>query len=115
MARTLNPRDPALAAIKRGEPFAIDPADAERLGFPPGIAAPTVAMPVGDQLDCHAVALYGPHATGAELSEDEQAMLARLAADAALAYGRTERESLRRQVADLQARLVAPMPLGAAE
>lgn len=113
MAQTLDPRDSALAAISRGDPFPIDPADAERLGFPPGVAAPTVAVPVGDQLDCHAVALYGPHATGADLSEDEEAMLARLAAEAAVAYGRAERESLRRQVSDLQARLAAPMPLGA--
>jgi hypothetical protein len=113
MTETLDPRDAALAAIERGEPFPIDPADAERLGFPAGVAAPTVAVPVGDPLDCHAVALYGPHASGAELSEDEQAMLARLAADAALAYSRVERESLRRQVADLQARLAAPMPLEA--
>lgn len=113
MAATLDPRDPALAAIKRGEPFPIHSADAERLGLPPGLAAPTLAVPVGDQLDCHAVVLYGPHATGADLSEDEQVMLARLAADAALAYGRAERQTLRRQVADLQARLAAPMPLEA--
>ncbi len=112
MADTLDPRDAALVLIERGEPFPIDPTDAERLGFPPGLAAPIVAVPIGNRLDCHAVALYGPHATGADLSHDEQAMLARLAGDAALAYGKAERESLRRQVSDLQARLAAPVPLG---
>jgi len=111
MADTLDPRDAALTAIERGEPFPIDPADAERLGFPPGLAAPTVAAPIGTRLHCYAVALYGPHATGADLSLDERAMLARLAADAALAYGRAETETLRRQVAALQARLAEPLPV----
>ena len=111
MVDTMDPRDAALGAIERGEPFPIDPADAERLGFPPGLAAPTVAVPIGTRLHCYAVALYGPHDTGADLSDDEQAMLGRLAADAALAYGRTETEALRRQVEALQARLAAPLPV----
>jgi hypothetical protein len=111
MADTLDPRDPAFVATERGEPFPIDPANAERLGFPPGLAAPTLAVPIGNPLHCYALALYGPHATGADLSDDEEAMLARLASDAGLAYVRVERDSLRRQVADLQARLAAPMPL----
>src|SRR6185437_4579464 len=111
MAVTLDPGDTALGAIRSGEPFAIDPLDADRLGFPPGLAAPTVAVPIGNPLHCYAVALYGPHATGADLSRDERAMLARLAADAALAYGRAETETLRRQVAALQARLAEPLPV----
>lgn len=111
MARTLDPGDPALTAIGAGEPFPIDPDDAHRLGFPAGLAAPTVAVPIATRLQCHAVALYGPHTTGADLSHDERAMLARLAGDAALAYGRVETEMLRGEVAALQARLSGAMPV----
>ncbi len=95
--------DPALRPAKDGAPFPIDPDDAARLGLPSGLAAPTLAAPVADCLDCHALALYGPHAAGADLSSDEREMLARLAAGAALAYRNLEAEALRKQVVELQA------------
>ncbi len=104
-ADRLDPADPALRPAREGEPFPIDPDDAARLDLPAGIAAPTLAAPVADKLACHALALYGPHATGAELSRDEREMLARLASGAALAYRNLEAEALRRQVAQLQAPL----------
>lgn len=111
LAARLDPQDPALALVHDGRPFPIDPADAERLDLPPGVAAPTVAVPVGNRLHCYALALYGPHASGADLTDDERAMLGRLAENAALAYGRAEAETLRRQVAALQARLSEGVPV----
>ena len=103
-ADTLNPDDVALTGLATATTFPIEPADAERLAFPTGLAAPTVAVPVRDKLRCLAVAFYGPHLSGADLASDEQAMLAALASDAAFAYGRAETELLRRRVAALECR-----------
>lgn len=108
-ADVLDPRDTALIAVAAGQPFQIDAADAERLRFPAGLAAPTLAVPVRDKLRCFAIALYGPHASGADLASDERTMLGRIAGDAALAYANIETDALRRQVAALEQRLsVAP-------
>jgi hypothetical protein len=94
-----------LSGLTTGLPLAIDAAEAERLGFPRGLAAPTLAVPISNQLRWFAVALYGPHATGADLSVDERALLARVADNAALAYAHVETEALRREVATLQRQL----------
>ena len=102
-ADRLNAADPSLRAAPDGAPLPISPDDAARLGLPTGLAAPTLAVPVADRLACHALALYGPHATGAELSRDERDMLARLAHSAALAYRNLEAEALRRRIGELQA------------
>jgi hypothetical protein len=98
----LDPDDPLLSCAQGGRPFPIQPDDAQRLGLPIGLASPTVAVPIADRLGCHALALYGPHATGADLSHDERAMLARLAEAAALAYRHIEADILRRQLAALR-------------
>ena len=82
--------------------FPINPDDARRLGLPAGLASPTIAVPIRDHLTHHALALYGPHATGADLSYDEQSMLSRLAEAAALAYRHIEADGLRRQIATLR-------------
>jgi len=114
-ADQIDPDPQALAAISARQPFLVDPADAEALDFPSGLEAPTVAIPVGDRLKCFAMALYGPHVTGADLTADERAMLGRLAEDAALAYAHVETESLRSQVASLNLGLsrTALAPAGA--
>jgi hypothetical protein len=104
-ADVFDPRDVVLSNLATGAPFAIDADDAERLGFPRGIAAPTLAVPVRNRLRWFAVALYGPHATGADLTSDERALLAQLADNAALAYAYAETEALRREVAKLRRRL----------
>jgi hypothetical protein len=101
-AECLDINDPALLLHKDATPFAIGPDDAARLGLPVGLAAPTLAAPVADRLACHALALYGPHAMGAELSHDEGKMLARLASAAALAYRHLGAQRLREQIAALQ-------------
>jgi hypothetical protein len=97
----LDPGDPSLLLAKGGRPFPIPPDDALRLGLPTGLPAPTVAVPVRDRLSVHALALYGPHTSGADLSHDEQAMLGRLAEAAALAYRHVETDALRQQIASL--------------
>jgi len=106
-ADVLNVSDAALAGVATDAPFPIDPTDAERLRFPAGLETPTVAVPVRDKMDCFAIALYGPHVSGADLATDERAMLASLAGEAALAYARAETKALRRQVAALELRLSA--------
>jgi hypothetical protein len=97
--------DPAFRNANHADPFAVSPEDADRLRFPAGLAAPTLAVPVRDKLDCFAVALYGPHLSGADLAADEHRMLASLAADAAVAYAHAETEQLRRRVAALEDQL----------
>jgi hypothetical protein len=107
-AERLEPGSPLLASAKNGRPFSIYRDDAVRLGLPSGLATPTVAVPIRDRLSLHALALYGPHATGADLPHDEQAMLVRLAEAAALAYRHVEAEALRRQIETFQSQ---PMEL----
>jgi hypothetical protein len=109
-ADDLDPGDPALSSARSGRPFPIHRDDARRLRLPAGLASPTVAVPIRDRLACHALALYGPHASGADLSHDEQAMLARLAETAALAYRHAEADELRRQLATLRTRPVGLSP-----
>jgi hypothetical protein len=104
----LDPGDPSVALARNGRPFPIHRDDAVRLGLPSELATPTLAVPIRDRLACHALALYGPHATGADLSHDERAMLARLAEAAALAYQNVEADALRRQVATFRSQSVAP-------
>jgi hypothetical protein len=108
-AERLDPGDPSLLLAQNGVPFSIHPNDALRLGLPAGLASPTLAVPICDRLSYHALALYGPHATGADLSHDEQAMLARLAEAAALAYRHADANSLRRQIAELQMKPREPL------
>ena len=101
-AEQLDLADPSLSLAIAGRPFAIGRDDALRLRMPIGLASPTVAVPVCDRLSCHALAFYGPHASGADLSHDEQAMLGRLAEAAALAYRHAEANELRRRLSTLR-------------
>ncbi len=106
-AYALDPRDGAMRGLDTEDPVQINPGDAARLGFPTGLAAPTVVVAVEDQIRRFALALYGPHDSGADLAADERAALVLLAGDAALAYRRAETLELRREVADLQHRLAS--------
>jgi hypothetical protein len=104
-ADMIDPRGADLHGLSSGMPCAINADDAERLGFPRGIAAPTLAVPVRNRLRWFAVALYGPHATGADLSADERVLLGRLADSTALAYAHAETGALRHEVATLRRQL----------
>ena len=77
------------------------------LGFPHGLQAPVFCLSVGDGM---AVALYGPHRSGADLNADERELLVRFADDAAGPYARLEIAALRAHVQALEAQ---PEQLGA--
>jgi hypothetical protein len=57
---------------------------------------------------CFALALYGPHASGADLDANERAMLRRIAQSAAAVYAEIENDELRRQVSALERKLSKP-------
>jgi hypothetical protein len=108
-AALFDPHDARLGGLAAGTPCPIDADHAERLGFPRGIAAPTLAVPVRNRVRWFAVALYGPHATGADLSADERRLLGRLADNAVLAYAHAETVALRHEVATLRRQLSDPL------
>ncbi len=93
--------DPLVKQWRNLRAFDLTP-DVAGKEFPPGLAQPVLAIPVADRFDCFALALYGPHASGANLNEDEREVLARLAALAADKWSRLEKEELRRRVQALE-------------
>jgi hypothetical protein len=103
--RTLDPDDPMLAPVRTGLPYGISAEAAARNRLPHGLGRPILAVPVGDRLRCVALALYGPHAAGTDLSLDERAMLANLADLAASAYMKLDHDRLSRRVAVLETEL----------
>jgi hypothetical protein len=64
-----------------------------------------VVVPVQDRIRRFALALYGPHVSGADLAADERAVLVKLAGDAALAYRSAESAMLRHEIRELEQRL----------
>ncbi len=103
--RTLEPGDPMLEPIRTHHPFGISAEAAARNRLPDGLRRPILAVPVGDRLRCLALALYGPHAAGTDLSHDERAMLANLAELAASAFMKLDHDRLSHRVAVLEAEL----------
>jgi hypothetical protein len=68
--------------------------------------APCLAVPVfGWTGQAKAIALFGPHATGSDITRDEYEMLRALALQAGRGYERIEIELMRRELHDLRARL----------
>jgi hypothetical protein len=100
--RTLRPDDPILAPLSQRAPFSIGDDDPAGARLPSGLRRPIVAVPVCSRVHCFAVALYGPHASGADLDTNERAMLARLADGAADAYAQLENDGLRARIAALE-------------
>jgi hypothetical protein len=82
-AECLDVTDPMLDPVSDRRPYDLNPKVLAHHHLPKGLMQPIVAVPVGDQLRYVAVALYGPHATGNDLSHDERTMLAELADKAA--------------------------------
>ena len=74
----------------------------EGLDLPKGVKRPIVGVPATIRGRLLALALYGPHHSGADLDANERAMLARLADNAAEAYAEIENAELRRQLKALQ-------------
>ena len=102
---TLDPSDPLLKPAQSNRPYDVDATAARRNRFPGGLTRPILAVPIGDQLRCLGLALYGPHATGNALSHEERSMLAELAGKAASAFMQINDDQLRRRIAALESEL----------
>ncbi|MGE5260875.1 MAG: hypothetical protein ACM3MH_08345 [Actinomycetota bacterium] len=103
--RTLKSDEPLLAPLARGKPFDIPDEGGDELDLPQGLARPIFGVPAVNPVRCFAVSLYGPHVSGTDLDQNERAMLARLARDAAAMYAELESSELRRKVTALEGEL----------
>jgi hypothetical protein len=102
----------AVRSLKDAEPvrLAQDASNApdQLLGLPSGLAAPCLAVPIRSGVpEATAVALFGPHDSGNDITPDESEMLERLAARTAIAYERVVTTMLRQEVATLKQQLAA--------
>jgi hypothetical protein len=97
-----------IANLTQGAPLRLSRGGWQRPGLPGDDQAPCLAVPVcGGAAEGKAVALFGPHLTGSDITADERELLRIFAARAALAYDKVEIESLRREVSALGAALAA--------
>ena len=94
-----------LAPLAKGSSFAVEEQYDTEPGLPSGFARPVLAVPAANPLRCFALALYGPHASGAELDANERAMLGRIAQHAAAVYAEIENDELRREISTLEQKL----------
>ena len=106
--RTLLPGAPMLAPLAKGAPFPVEEEYETEPGLPSGFSRPVLAVPAANPLRCFALALYGPHASGADLDANERAMLRRIAQSAAAVYAEIENDELRRQISALERKLSRP-------
>ena len=104
--RELNLQQPMLAPVSAGAPFGLAQ-DGNGIDFPPGLRRPVLGVPAADPVRCFALSLYGPHAAGTDLDENERAMLSRLAHFAAAMYAELEAVELRQQIATLKGKFEA--------
>ncbi|MET0482598.1 MAG: hypothetical protein ABWZ27_06730 [Aestuariivirgaceae bacterium] len=103
--RTLSSDDPLLGPVAKGEPFGIAERSSSRDPLPSGSDRPIFAVPIANPVRCYALALYGPHASGADLDINERDMLARLGKNAAAVLAELENGELRRRVDRLESEL----------
>lgn len=74
------------------------------LKLPEGVKRPIVGVPATIRGRVLAVALYGPHHSGADLDSNERALLERLGDAAAEAYVEIENDELKRRLHDLESK-----------
>ena len=98
----LRPAEPLLAPLANGAPFRVKRSLTDGLEFPQGLAHPVLAVPAINPARCFAVSLYGPHASGTDLDDNERSMLARIAHDAAAIHAELESKELRKKVTSLE-------------
>jgi hypothetical protein len=103
--RTLSPNTPMLAPLAKGAPFPVEEEYDPEPGLPSGFSRPVLGVPASNPLRCFALALYGPHASGADLDANERAMLKRIAENAAAVYGELENNDLRHKISTLERKL----------
>ncbi|MBV9523890.1 MAG: hypothetical protein JO010_13910 [Alphaproteobacteria bacterium] len=107
---------PALQCLARDAPTRLRREQWRSAGLPPEEAAPCLAVPVtGGAREGLALALFGPHKTGTDITADEREMLHELARHAGSGYDRVETELLRRELSAMRAKLAilegsAPTP-----
>ena len=82
--------------------FVVTHDDVDDAKLPAGLRRPILAVPVASRSRCFAVALYGPHASGADLDTNERTLLGRLGDSAADAYAALENAALRARIATLE-------------
>ena len=104
-ATTLEPDGRMRQSLNALLPFDVRADVAQRNGLPGGLARPVYGVPVANRFECYAIALYGPHAAGANLNEDERATLAQLAALAGDVWTKLDHEALRRRNEALQSEI----------
>ncbi len=82
-------------------------------GLPMGDKAPALAVQVLMRGEVFAIALYGRHVSGAEISGDEQELLQSVAANAAAAFDHLDAERTRREIEALRSENAALQKLTA--
>jgi hypothetical protein len=83
-------------------------ADSDETQLETHLKEPCVALPIASEsLGAVAIALYGPHVNGNDIDEDEREMLADFARRVVMGYERAAFLGLRKQVAELRARVAA--------
>lgn len=82
-------------------------------GLPEGDKGPALAVQVLMRANVFAIALYGPHVNGAEISSDEQELLHSVAGSAAAAFDHLEAERTRREIEALRSENAALQKLTA--
>ena len=104
-ADLLDPTDGMAQPSPALAPFPVETDFAERNRLPAGITRPVLAVPVADRFNCHAIALYGAHASGNDFNDEERAILAKLGETAGAAWTALDYEALRHRVETLQREL----------
>ena len=89
----------------RGAAFTVSDGMIGQEPLPSGLKRPIFAVPVSNPVRCYAVALYGGHASGADLDLNERDMLARLGENAAAVFAELENEDLRGRIDRLEREL----------
>jgi hypothetical protein len=97
--------DGLLAGRFGGALYSLDPDGSADVQLPDGLARPLLGVPIGNPRRCFAVALYGSHETGTDLSRNERDLLAGLAREAAIAYAQVDSEMLSSRIAALEKEL----------
>jgi hypothetical protein len=97
---------PVIECLTRGKPLPLLPRQWQRHGSPSEEQAPCLAVPIfGWTGQPIALALFGPHETGSDITPDECDLLHMLAIQAGHGYDCIEKETLRRELRDLRAQL----------
>jgi hypothetical protein len=103
--KTLSSDDPLLGPVDKGVAFGVAERSSAHDPLPAGSNRPIFAVPIANPVRCYALALYGSHASGADLDINERDMLARLGKNAAAVLAELENEDLRHRVDRLEGEL----------